>query len=164
MSKLFVACGESKKINNVFSEADLARQGGHDGSEVNANAAKTSVKASLPSLHEKSYPSLGLCVPQAILEDFTFAITIINITLYYSATLASMYASSARRAVCIIRGILPLYSENEAETISEGMNSKIFLGALPQTPFVGVLHAHLCAPRTAGNLPCEYLPTPVCKV
>ena len=32
-------------------------------------AAKTSVKASLPSLHDKPYPSLGLCVPQAILEE-----------------------------------------------------------------------------------------------
>ena len=32
-------------------------------------AAKTSVKASLPSLHDKPYSSLGLCVPQAILEE-----------------------------------------------------------------------------------------------
>ena len=54
------------------SESGMARQGKlkrHDGSEMNAMAAKTSVKASLPSLHDKSYPSLGLCFPQAILED-----------------------------------------------------------------------------------------------
>ena len=31
---------------------------GYSGSEVNAIAAKTSVKASLLSLHEKPYPSL----------------------------------------------------------------------------------------------------------
>ena len=46
--------------------------------QVNAMAAKTIVKASLPSLHDKLYPSLGLCVPQAISEDSTFAIAIIN--------------------------------------------------------------------------------------
>ena len=100
------------------SEASMTGQGKlkrHNGSEVNAMSAKTSVKASLPSFHNKSYPSLGLCVPQAILEDSTFAIAIINVKLYYSAImLASMYASNARRAVCIIRGILPLYSKNAA--------------------------------------------------
>ena len=51
-------------------------------------------------------------------------IAIINVTFYYSATLASMYASSTRRAVCIICG---LYSENASETISEGLKSKISL-------------------------------------
>ena len=56
-------------MNNVRSEADLARQGKlkrHNGSEhqVNAIAAKTSVKALLPSLHNKSYPSLGLAFPK----------------------------------------------------------------------------------------------------
>ena len=76
-------------MNNVRKEAGLARQGKlkrHDGSEyqVNAMAAKTSLKASLPSLHDKPYPSLGLYVPQAILEDSTFAIAIINVTFYYS--------------------------------------------------------------------------------
>ena len=46
---------------------------------MNAMAAKTIVKASLPSLHDKLYPSLELCVPQAISEDSTFAIAIINV-------------------------------------------------------------------------------------
>ena len=48
------------------SEAGMARQGKlkrHDGSEANAMAAKTSVKASLPSLHDKRYPSLTLRSP-----------------------------------------------------------------------------------------------------
>ena len=50
-------------MNNVSSEAGLARQGKlkcNDGSEdqVNAMAAKTSVKASFPCLHDKPYPSL----------------------------------------------------------------------------------------------------------
>ena len=54
------------------SEADMARQGKlkrHNGSEVNVMAAKTSVKVSLPSLHDKPYPSLGFCIPHAILEE-----------------------------------------------------------------------------------------------
>ena len=53
------------------SKAGMARQGKlkrQNDSEVNAMAAKTSVNASLPSLHDKPYPSLGLCVPQLILE------------------------------------------------------------------------------------------------
>ena len=82
-------------MNNVRSEAGLARQGKlkcHYSSEVNAMAAKMSVKASLPSFHNKSYTTLGLCIPQAILEDSTFTIAIINVTFYYSATLASVYA------------------------------------------------------------------------
>ena len=86
-------------MKNVRSEAGMARQGKlkrHDSSEVNAMDAKMSVKSSLPSLHDKPYPSLGLCVPQAILEESTFAIAIINITFYYSATLASVYASNTR--------------------------------------------------------------------
>ena len=89
------------------SEVVMARQGkfkGHDGSEVNAMTAKTSIKASLPNLHDKPYPSLGLCVPQAILEE-TPVLHIRNRNnkrhFYYSALLASIYASSARRAVCI---------------------------------------------------------------
>ena len=90
---------------------------------MNAMAAKTSVKASLLSLHYKPYPFLGLCVPQAILDDSTFVIAITNVTFYYKTTLASVYASSARRAVCIICRILALYSENAAETISKGLKS-----------------------------------------
>ena len=49
------------------SEADMARQGKlkhHDGSEVNAMAAKTSVKTSLPNLHNKQYiPILDFAFP-----------------------------------------------------------------------------------------------------
>ena len=44
----------------------MARQGKlkrHDGSEANAMAAKTSVNASLPSLHDKRYPYLTLRSP-----------------------------------------------------------------------------------------------------
>ena len=148
-------------MNNVCSKVSLASQEKlkcHDGSEdqVNAMAAKTSVMASLPSLHDKPYPYLGLCVHQAILEESTFAIAIINVTFYYSATLASVYTSSATRTVCIICRILALYSENAAETISEGLKSKIFLRVFPQTSHVHALRVHLCA---AGNLPCEFLPT-----
>ena len=43
----------------MCSEAGMARLGKlkrHDGSEANAMAAKTSVKASLLSLHDKQYP------------------------------------------------------------------------------------------------------------
>ena len=129
-------------------EAGMARQRKlkrHDGSKVNAMAAKTSVKVSLPSLHDMMYPSVGLCVPQAILKDSTFVITIINVMFYYSATLSSVYVSSARRAVCIIRGILALYSENAAETISEGLKSKIFLGGIPpDAPCVNFMHSKYC--------------------
>ena len=109
-------------------------------------------------VHNKSYPSLGLCVPQAILEDSTFAIAIFNVTLYYSTTLASVYASSARQVVCIICRILALYLENAAETILEGLKSNIFLGVFPQTSLVRALRVHLCA---AENPPCEFLPTPL---
>ena len=111
-------------MNNVRSEASFVRQGKlkrHDCSEdqVNAMAAKMSVEASLPSLHNKSYPSLTFCVSQAILEDSTFTIAIINVTFYYSTTFASVYASSARQAVCIICRILALYSENASEILSQ---------------------------------------------
>ena len=74
--------------------------------------------------------------------------------LKYSATLASVFTSSARRAVCIIRGILALYSETTADTISEGLKSKIFLGAFPYTTLVRALCAHLFV---AGNQPYEFL-------
>ena len=90
---------------------------------MNAMAAKTSVKALLPSLHHNPYPFLVLCVLQAILDDSTFVIAITNVTLYYSTKLASVYASSTRRAVCIICRILALYSENVAETISKDLKS-----------------------------------------
>ena len=73
----FVACGEAlsarRRNEHVLSEAGMAAGQGklkrHDGSEVNAMAAKTSVNASLPSVPDKTYPSLGLCVTQAILEE-----------------------------------------------------------------------------------------------
>ena len=117
---------------------------------------KTSVKASLPSLHYKPYPFLGLCVPQAIL-DSTFVIVITNVTFYYSTTLASVYASSVRRAVCIICRILALYSANAAETISKGLKSKFFLGYFPVPS--------LCASYTRIYVllepPCKFLPTPL---
>ena len=87
-------------------------------------AAKTSVNASLPSLHDKPYPSLGLCIPQAILEE--------NPVLHIRDgnnrrhVLLQHYARKrAGRAVSIIRGIP---GQNTSETISEGLKSKIFLG------------------------------------
>ena len=101
------------------SEAGMARQGKLkrlDGSETNAMAAKTSVKASLPNLPNKRYPSLTL-VPQAILEE-TSALHIRDRNNQHHVLLQ-------RYAVYIIRGILALYS---SETISEGLKSKIFLG------------------------------------
>ena len=98
---------------------------------MNAMAAKTSFMASLPNLHYKPYPFLGLCIPQAILDDSTFVIAITNVTFYYSTTLASVYASSMRRVVCIICRILALYSENAAEIISEGLKFKFFLEYSP---------------------------------
>ena len=54
------------------SKAGMVRKGKlncHNDSEVNAIAANMSVKASLPSIQDKPYPSLGLCVSQAILEE-----------------------------------------------------------------------------------------------
>ena len=69
------ACSEALggEMNTCMrSEAVMARQGKlkrHDGSEVNAMALKTSFNASLPSLHDKPYSSLVLCIPQAILEQ-----------------------------------------------------------------------------------------------
>ena len=56
----------------MHSKAGLGRQGKLKRNaiseyQLNAMVAKTSVKASLPSLHNKPYPSSGLCVPQAIL-------------------------------------------------------------------------------------------------
>ena len=92
-----------------------------DVSEVNAMAAKTSVKASLPNLHDKR-----LCIPQAILEDSTFVIAIINVTFYYSATQACKRTRLEREA----SGLQSSYnscSKNAAETILEGLNYKIFL-------------------------------------
>ena len=56
----------------MCSEAGMAKQGKlkrDGGSGVNAMAAKTSVNASLPSLHVKPYPSLRLFVHQAIVEE-----------------------------------------------------------------------------------------------
>ena len=49
-------------MNNVHNKVGLAKQEKlkcHDGSEdqVNAVAVKTSVKVSLPSLHDKPHPS-----------------------------------------------------------------------------------------------------------
>ena len=123
------------------SEADMARQGKlkhHDGSEVNAMAAKTSVKTSLPNLHNKRYiPILDFAFPKRSWRKplySTFAIAITNVTFYYSATPASVYASSARRAVCIIRGIFALYSP---EMIAEGLKSNIFLEGMPPDPPCG---------------------------
>ena len=143
-------------MNNVRSEAGLARQEKIETSRRfrgKCNSYENECQVSLPSLHNKPYPSLGLCFPQAILEDSTFAIAIINVTFYYSATLASVYASSTRLAVCIIRGILALYSENAAKTISEGLKSKIFMGGIPPDPLVCGLRAHLCS---AGNPPVNF--------
>ena len=54
------------------SKAGMVRKGKlkcHNDSEVNAIAADMSVKASLTSIQDKPYPSLGLCVSQAILEE-----------------------------------------------------------------------------------------------
>ena len=149
---------EEHNLLHVRSEVGMARKGklkSHDGSEVNAMAAKTSVKASLPSLHDKSYPSLGLCVPQAILEE-TAVLHICDRNIQCHVLL-QRYALSATQAVCTIRGILALYSQNTPENISEGLNPNCFLGGT-QAPLVSG------APHIAGNPPCEFLPTPVIKV
>ena len=50
----------------MCSETGMAKQGKlkrYDGSEAKAMAVKTSVTASLQSLHDKRYPSLTLCSP-----------------------------------------------------------------------------------------------------
>ena len=72
----------------------MVRQGKlkrHDGSEINAMAAKKNVQASFPSLHDKPYSSL---VPQVILEE----IPLLHIRVRHnqnhvllSAILTSMY-------------------------------------------------------------------------
>ena len=97
--------------------------------------------------------------PQAILEDSTFTIAIINVTFYYSATPVSVYASRARRAVCIICRILALYSEYAAETIPEGLKSNIFLGGIPPDLPCESERIKL---YVLLNPPCELLPTPLC--
>ena len=53
-----------------------------------------------------------------------------------------MYVSSARRVVYIICGILALYSETAAETISEGLKYNIFPGGIAPDPSCA------CATRT----------------
>ena len=75
-------------INYVCSKVGMAKEGKlkcHDGSNIKAIAGKTSIKALLLDL--------GLCMPQAILEEtlyFTFTLTIINVTFYYSIGFASV--------------------------------------------------------------------------
>ena len=55
---------------NMYAAKRVWRdKGNRNDSKVNAMCAKTSVKASVPSFHDKSYPSLGLCDPQTILEE-----------------------------------------------------------------------------------------------
>ena len=56
-------------IYYIYGMAGQGKLKHHDGSGVNAMAEQTSVNASLPSLQDKPYPSLGLCVTQAILEE-----------------------------------------------------------------------------------------------
>ena len=83
-------------INYVCSKVAMVKEGKlkcHDGSNINAIARKTSIKALLLDLDDKPYPFLGLCIPQAILEEtlyFTFTLTIINVTFYYSIGFASV--------------------------------------------------------------------------
>ena len=55
----------AKRVWRLVRQGNLKR---HDGSEVNAMAAKTSVKASLP-VFTTSGTHPCLCVPQAILEE-----------------------------------------------------------------------------------------------
>ena len=86
----------------------------------------------------KPYPSLGLCIPQAILEE--------NPVLHihdcnnqhhillqrYACKRASHEHEASSSHSC---GILALYSENTLETISEGLKSKSFLvGHAPRHP------------------------------
>ena len=117
------------------------------------NGCENECQGVAPESSRQAVPILRtLRFPSVILEDSTFAIAIINITFYFSTTLASVYASSVRQAVCIICRIIALYSENAAETISEGLKSKIFMGYSP-TSLVRTLRVHLCA---AGNSPANF--------
>ena len=129
-------------------------------------AAKTSVNSSLQSFHDKPYPSLGLCVPQAILEE--------NPVLHirdrdnqrhvllqrYACKRARLEREASRlHNSCYSCSILPKYIRNYLRR-SEIQN---FPGGMPQTFFAGALRAHLCAPRIAGLLEPfnEFLPTPM---
>ena len=114
-----------RSYEHVHREAGMESQGKlkrHDSSEVNAMVAKTSIKALVSSI------GLG--------GNYIFVIPIINVTLYYSAILANMYASSVRRVICTVHGNLAAYSQNTSEMISEGLLSKIFLrgGHAPTSP------------------------------
>ena len=89
----------------------------------------------------------------------TFAVAIINVTFYYIATLATVYAeaSSARRVVCIIRVILALYSQNTSESISECLKFKFSWGAcLPQN--------HMQARYARINALCVLLEPPPLRI
>ena len=122
------------------------------------NGCENECQGVAPESSRQAVPILDVAFPKRSWRKHlysTFVIAII-VTFYYSATPASVYASSTRRVVCIIRGILALYS---SETIYKG--PKFSWGAFPQTLLVGTLCAHLYTSRNTGNPPCEFLPTPV---
>ena len=120
----------------------------HDDSEVNAMAAKTNVNASLASLHDKPYPSLGLCVPQAILDESP--VLHIRGRNNQRHVLLHRYACNrVRRGLereasslhnsCYSCSILPKYIRKYLR-MSE---IQIFLGGMPPPePHAGALRAH----------------------
>ena len=67
-------------------------------------------------------------------------------------TALRVYASSTRRAICIIREVLALYYENAAETISEGLKSKMFRPPL----WARYARIKLCAPRISGTFQANF--------
>ena len=165
---LFVACkrGARRRNEQVRSEAGMAGEGKlkhHDGSEMNAMA---SVNASLSRLHDKCYPSLGLCIPQAILEE--------NPVLHIRDCNKQHHVLLQRYAckhVCLEReasrlhnlwnscSILPKYIKNH---LKRSEIQKCSWGACPQIPLVGALHVLLePLPANFCLFPCNTLCTTI---
>ena len=126
-----------------YGEARQGKLKRPNGSEVNAMAVKTSIKVSLPSLHDKTYPSIGLRIHQAILEetpvlhihDHNNQRHVLLQRYAYKRVRLEREASSLHN-LWNFCSILPKRIRNYLK----GLKSKIFLGgACPHTLLMGEL-------------------------
>ena len=107
-------------------------------------AAKTSVKASLQSLHDKPYPSLGLCDPQAVLEETP--VLHIHDCSNQCHVLLQCYACKRVRLECEASGLHNLWS-----ILRKCIKSNPRRPEIQNVPVVvAMLCTHLCAPCIAG--------------
>ena len=116
----------------------MTRQGKlkrHDNLDVNVMAAKTSVKASLPAIHYRPYPYVGLCVPQAVLGENPIlhirdrnnqrhVLLLLAIITALRLQACTPRAQGERFCIALAISSLP---PNASETIS-GLKYKIFRG------------------------------------